>query len=148
MLEIMMHSGGYRIEYLNLHAAGTDLGFGLYVCGKLEIGQPYSRQARYHLLAGLERITRSQNLENLVAVYVDICSRTELSRHARQQLMNDLAAGMFKKVMLYTPEEILVSAGNSNEIEWIPVQAEFGTRKTISCPALMPGEPCHCNLMN
>jgi hypothetical protein len=148
MLEIMMHSGGYRIEYLNLHAAGTDLGFGLYVCGKLEKGQPYSRQARYHLLAGLERITRSQNLENLVAVYVDICSRAELGRPARQQLMKDLAVGMFKKVMLYTPEEILVSAANSNEIEWIHVQSEFGSAKTISHPALMPVEPCQCNSMN
>ena len=148
MLETMVHSGDYRIEYLNLHAAGTDLGFGLYVCGKLENGQPYSRQARYHLLAGLERITRSHNLDNLVAVYVDVCRRKEPGRPARQQLIKDLSAGMFRKVMLYTPEDILIPAGDTAAVEWIPVQPESGKENTVRYTVSIPMEPCQCNSMN
>ncbi len=149
MLETMMHSGGYRIEYLNLHAAGTDRGFGLYVCGKLENGQPYSRQARHQLLAGLQQITSSNELDYLVAVYVDICDRADLKRPARQQLLKDLSAGLFKRVMLYTSEEhLLPVSAYVNFVGSNSDQAEFWLMSTERQTFTLPAEPCRCDSMN
>ncbi len=123
MLDIMMHPGGYRIDYLNLDAAGCEQAFGFYVCGKLEGDQPYSSQARRHLLAGMHWITCTRNLENLVAVYVDICSETEQKRPGWKQLTKDLTFGLFQRVMICSTEDVInPSIGTLNGYEWIAIQ--------------------------
>lgn len=123
MLDIMMHSGGYRIDYLNLDAAGSKQAFGFYACGMLEGDQPYSSQARRHLLAGMHWITRTCNLKNLVAVYVDICSENEQKRLGWQNLMNDLSAGLFMRVLICSAEDVIKHlTANLTGYEWITIQ--------------------------
>lgn len=149
MLDIMMHSGGYRIDYLNLDAAGSTQAFGFYVCGELEGDQPYSSQARHHFLAGMHWITCTRNLDNLVAVYLDICSGTDQVRPGWQQLAKDLSAGLFKRVMICSSESVINSAiGNLNGHEWITIQPARAEENCGQLSRTKPNELSHCGFVN
>ena len=149
MLDIMMHSGGYRIDYLNLDAAGRKQAFGFYVCGKLEGDQPYSSQARHHLLAGMHWITCTRNLENLVAVYLDICSGTDKMRPGWQQLIKDLSAGLFQRVMICSAENLINSAtGSLAGHEWITILPARAEEDCGQLSRTMPNELSRCGSVN
>ncbi len=107
MYEIMMQPSGHRIDYINLAVSGTPKSLCLYVHGTLENVCGYSKQARHHLLSGLQWITRTVNLGNLVAVYMDISSKAELNRPARCQMFEDMQKGLFNRVVVHHQAELM-----------------------------------------
>ncbi len=109
MFEVMMQSGGYRVDYLNLNSAYQSNAIGFYVCGRLDCNHRYSLQARHHLLAGYHWITHTRNLENLVAVYLDVCNEEIEIRPAYQMLIEDILSGMFRRVVISQQEPIQVN---------------------------------------
>jgi hypothetical protein len=127
MFEIMMQSGGHRVVYLNHSAIGEDDAFGFYVCGRILDNQRYSFEARHHLLAGLQWITCTMQLEKLIAVYIDVASMADLDRPGRRQLFYDIENGMFKKVLVYQKEDLMDGISENKNMSFLPSRNKFAT---------------------
>jgi hypothetical protein len=80
MFEALMKKGGYRVDYLNQKAAGSPDALGFYVRGQLSDQQPYSRDAKHHLYAGMLVIQNQLGSHNLVSVYLDVNEPENLDR--------------------------------------------------------------------
>lgn len=100
MFEALMKFGGYRVDYLNKHRAGSAAALGLYVSGDLPVNQSYSRMAKHNLFNGLVAIRQQQEEHNLVAVYLEVNSPFNLQRPAYQQMKRDIQAGLFRRLCL------------------------------------------------
>ncbi len=101
MYETLMKSGNYRVDYVNESAYGTPKAFAFYVCGGMSAQVPYSLTARCRLLAGLAVIHQELGAENLVAVYMDIHGADQRSNAAYERMLNDLRAGMFRRIFIF-----------------------------------------------
>jgi hypothetical protein len=98
MFESLMKFGGYRVDYLQPDHAGATGALGLYILGDLPAGQPYSRTAKHCLFTALSVLQTQQEIQNLVAVYLDINTANETNRPAFQQMKWDMKAGMFRRL--------------------------------------------------
>ncbi len=127
MFEIMMQSGGHRVVYLNHSAIGKDDAFGFYVYGRIMDNQRYSFEARHHLLAGLQWITCTMQLEKLIAVYIDVTCMADLKRLGRQQLFEDIKNGMFNKVLVYQKEDLTDGTSKNKSNSFLPSCINFET---------------------
>ena len=107
MFETLMTKGGYRIDLVNRKAGGTGDALGFYVRGDLAKGVPYSLDAKHHLYAGLDAIRKYHDEKNLYAVYLDIDRICNLARPAYLQLKRDLLYGAFRKVFVFSPDDLL-----------------------------------------
>ncbi len=100
MLEALMRSGSYRVDYLNVSARGKPEAFAFYVCGDLPHNAAYSATAKRSLYAGLSLIQQALGPENLVAIYLDVNSVKNITRPAYVQMKQDLRAGMFRRIFI------------------------------------------------
>ena len=100
MFETLRKPGGYRVDYLNPSSGHREGAVGLYVCGVLNDGEPYSRDAKRRLYAGLLALRSRPEMGELVAVYVDVLPHPRAERPAFRQMMADLQSGLIRKVVL------------------------------------------------
>lgn len=100
MFETLMKFGGYRVDYFQRSRIGSPTALGLYVLGDLPSDQSYSRAAKHHLFSALCLLREQLELENLVAVYLDVNSPLEAHRPAYQQLKQDMKAGFFHRLFV------------------------------------------------
>ena len=114
MFEALMKMGGYRVDYLNRKAAGSPQALGFYVRGQLVDGQPYSRDAKRRLYAGLAVIQQELGPENLVSVYMDVNFPDNLARPAYVQLKEDVRQGLFRRVFTFDVNDL---AGAPNAVQ-------------------------------
>jgi hypothetical protein len=109
MLDIFMKKNGYRVEYLNLGAAGKPGAFGFYLRGDLPADAAYSAEAKHHLYAGLDFIQRNLEPKKMVAVYADITRVDAVDRPAYRQLKADVSAGFFRKIFVCKLSDLVES---------------------------------------
>lgn len=107
MFDTLMQYGGHRVTYLNDCARGKACALGFYVRGELVKGQRYSHSTKHHLMAGLDVIQESLGRENLVAVYLDVDVLDNLSRPAYLQMKQDLCAGMFHRLFVFSQSDLM-----------------------------------------
>ncbi len=116
MLDTLMKSGAYRVDYFNLLARGSEDATGLYVCGSLNDAEGYSVSAKRHLYAGLLVVEELLGMRNLVGVYVDVDPAGCSGRQAFRALREDILHGAVKKVLVMSPAEQL--ADPEFRLEW------------------------------
>lgn len=101
MFETLMKNGSYRIDYLNHSSRRKAESIALYICGAIEENELYSRSAKRRLYMGLGLIAQKYECQNLVAVYLDVCSGDSSSRPALARLNEDARKGYFHRVFIY-----------------------------------------------
>ncbi len=116
MLDTLMKSGAYRVDYFNLNARGSASALGLYVCGSLDTTSGPSVSAKRHLYAGLLVVEELLEMHNLVGVYVDVDPAGCAGRQAFRSLRDDVLHGAFKQVLVMSPAEML--ADPDLRLEW------------------------------
>jgi hypothetical protein len=100
MFEAMRKLGGYRIDYMNNEKMGSPEALGFYVLGDLPAQQPYSHAAKHSLLAGLIMLRQLGEIENLVAIYLDVNEGCNSLRQAYLQMKQDLQSSMFRRLFV------------------------------------------------
>jgi hypothetical protein len=113
MFDVLTHMGGYRVDYLNKQAAGSPQALGFYVRGELDENQPYARDAKRRLYAGMLVIQQELGANNLVSVYLDVDRPDNLQRPAYQQMKRDLRDGLFRRVFAFDLQDL---AGAQNAV--------------------------------
>lgn len=98
MFETLMKFGGYRVDYMRNDRVGKPAALGLYVLGDLPANQSYSREAKHHLFTALCLLRDQHEIDNLVAIYLDVNSPVETHRPAYQQMKRDMKAGLFRRL--------------------------------------------------
>lgn len=98
MFETLMKFGGYRVDYMQNTRTGTPAALGLYVLGDLPTNQSYSRMAKHSLFTALCLLRDQKEIDNLVAIYLDVNSPMETHRPAYQQMKRDMKAGYFRRL--------------------------------------------------
>ena len=109
MFEAMMKSGAYRVDYLNPVYRGSPGALGFYILGDLPEPESYSHRAKHSLFSGLTLIREQLGMQCLVAVYLDVNDGTNLLRPAYQQMKRDMQAGMFQRVFVLDPGDLIAS---------------------------------------
>jgi hypothetical protein len=107
MFESFICPKAFRVDYINPQAAHTPQAFALYVRGEMDDRLPYSLRAKHHLIAGLALINEYMERDYLVAVYIDIAPLSDCSRQAYAQMKDDIAEGMFNRVLTVTFSDIM-----------------------------------------
>lgn len=99
MFEVLMQANGYRVDYFNLNTR-TPSTFAFYVWGELKKGEPYSKQAKRDLFAGLALLANEAGWQNLAAVYLDVSGKRGAECKAFEQMKADARRGMFQRVFV------------------------------------------------
>ncbi|NMC53257.1 MAG: hypothetical protein GYA48_06450 [Chloroflexi bacterium] len=99
MFEVLMQANGYRVDYFNPNTR-TPNTFAFYVWGELKKGEPYSKQAKRDLFAGLALLATEVGWQNLAAVYLDVSGKRGAERKAFEQMKADARRGMFQRVFV------------------------------------------------
>lgn len=107
MFEALMKFGGYRVDYLQNSRLGNQSTLGLYVLGDLPMHQPYSRAAKQKLFIALCLLRDLHEIDNLVAIYLDINSPVEAQRPAYQQMKRDMQAGFFRRICVSSIRDLV-----------------------------------------
>ncbi len=100
MFEAMRKLGGYRVDYMNKEKMGSPRALGFYVLGDLPARQPYSHKAKHSLLAGLIMLRNIGEIQNLVAVYLDVNEADNALRPAYVRMKQDMQSGMFGRLFV------------------------------------------------
>ena len=109
MFEAMMKSGAYRVDYLNPIHRGSPGALGFYILGDLPEPESYSHTAKHSLFSGLTLIREQLGMQCLVAVYLDVNNGKNLLRPAYQQMKLDMQSGMFQRVFVIEPGDLIGS---------------------------------------
>ena len=136
MFKTLMKNGQYRVDYFHsLQRGGADA-FAFYVRGEVLPFAPYSARAKHHLQSGLEVIRQRMNVNQLVAVYVDVDILENLGRPAYQQMKRDLRSGMFRRVFVTDLHDLLgYSRADGDLMEF---SAEIGGIELLSGSSVWP----------
>lgn len=110
MFEAMRKLGGYRVDYLNKDRMGSPNALGFYVLGDLPAKQAYSHSAKHSLLAGLIMLRNLSEIDNLVAIYLDVNQGDNAPRSAYLRMKQDMQSGMFRRLFVLDPRDL---AGDS-----------------------------------
>lgn len=110
MFEALRKLGGYRIDYMNREIMGSSDALGFYILGNLPAGQPYSHSAKHSLLAGLIVLRDLGEIENLVAIYLDVNEAGNALRPAYVRMKQDMRSGMFRRLFVLDANDL---AGDS-----------------------------------
>ena len=100
MFEALRKLGGYRIDYMNREIMGSSDALGFYILGNLPAGQPYSHSAKHSLLAGLIVLRDLGEIENLVAIYLEVNEAGNALRPAYVRMKQDMRSGMFRRLFV------------------------------------------------
>ncbi len=100
MFEAMRKLGGFRVDYMNKENMGSPQALGFYVLGDLPPRQPYSHKAKHSLLAGLIMLRNLGEIENLVAIYLDVNEADNALRPAYVRMKQDMQSGMFRRLFV------------------------------------------------
>lgn len=109
MFEAMMKNGAYRVDYLNHANRGLPGSLGFYILGSLPEADSYSHNAKHSLFSGLTLIREQLGTHCLVAIYLDVNTGDNLLRPAYQQMKQDMRAGMFHRLFVLEPAELIGS---------------------------------------
>lgn len=110
MFEAMRKMGGYRVDYMNKDHMGSREALGFYVLGDLPAKQAYSHSAKHSLLAGLIMLRNLGEIDNLVAIYLDVNEADNALRPAYLRMKQDIGSGMFRRLLVLDPGDL---AGDS-----------------------------------
>lgn len=130
MFEAMRKFGGYRVDYMNKDNMGTPRALGFYVLGDLPEPQPYSQKAKHSLLAGLIMLRNLGEIENLVAIYLDVNEAGNALRPAYVRMKQDMRSGMFSRLFVLDSRDL---AGNSQTAQdWWMFTRQLERFKVVS----------------
>ncbi|MHB8135234.1 MAG: hypothetical protein ACYDH1_13550 [Anaerolineaceae bacterium] len=96
----------HQQEYLNFKNAGDEFAFGLYIRASMQNSKPYCVEAKHRLYLCLDHISQFLDKEKLVAIYFDIKCDQNNQFTAFDQMVRDIKAGMFSKMMCFDLAEL------------------------------------------
>jgi hypothetical protein len=116
MLDTLMKFGAYRVDYFEKQQQWNPNSFGFYIRAEVEDGIPYNRESKHQLYEGLDLIQNKLGMGNLVGIYLDVNCLKNLSRPAYQQMKQDIANGLFSRILILEEAAIFGCPGTEQDL--------------------------------
>ena len=130
MLNTLMKTGGYRIDYFD-DRENNPLYFGFYIRGEKSDLDAYSRDVKSQLYTGLLLIQSKHERQNLRGIYLDVDSLDNIQRPAYVQLKADLINGLFRRIFVLDESALLGTTAANDDL--LSVYLMVGGFELIVC---------------